>query len=273
MAALTLLAAAALVRGLAHGRYRAGQTYADVYYVPPAVWLPALSLGYREAMADLLWTRALVYFGDEMRQRGRVAHVFDYAEAMLALDPHFRAVYRWVGVAGVYRPQPVSPADIRRAIDFLKEGSRRFPEDGELAWTLGATLAFELSPLLDDPEQKRRVQAQAAEYLSVAVRLGAAPDWAVLTNAALLGRVGRAEQAARHLEEMFLTVDDPRTRAAMAERIRELRSEVEAEAFVHAMEDGERRRLRSFPYLSPTLFLMVGERPPLDILEPLKSGF
>jgi hypothetical protein len=92
------------LRGRAMDRYLGTQTYEDIYYLPPPEWLGAMSLGHRHALADLIWLRALIYFGDEFANRGAVKHVFNYGESMLALDPDFRRVYRWVGVAGVYTP-------------------------------------------------------------------------------------------------------------------------------------------------------------------------
>ena len=35
----------------------------ELYYLPPSEWLPVISLGFRAALADLIWCRSLVYFG------------------------------------------------------------------------------------------------------------------------------------------------------------------------------------------------------------------
>jgi hypothetical protein len=58
--ALTLAGAASLARVVASSDHEASETYEDVYYVPPSAWLPLLSLGHDEALADLLWCSALV---------------------------------------------------------------------------------------------------------------------------------------------------------------------------------------------------------------------
>jgi len=107
----------------------ATESYEDIYYLPPPGWLPVFSLGHRQALADLIWMRALIYFGEEMGERGAMRHVFDYGEAIIRLDPDFRRVYRWIGMAGIYRPNAVSEADTRRAMSFLERGVARFPED------------------------------------------------------------------------------------------------------------------------------------------------
>ena len=94
-------------RSMAH--YLETQSYEDIYYLPPPDWLEVMSLGYRRALADLIWLRALIYFGDEFMHQGEVKHVHNYGESMLNLDPDFRRVYRWVGVAGVYTPKGNPP--------------------------------------------------------------------------------------------------------------------------------------------------------------------
>lgn len=237
----------------------ATETYEDVYYVPPPQYLPVFSLGYDEAVADMLWIRSLIYFGEELVQRGQVKHVFEYAEAILTLDPDFRRVYHWVASAGIYRPTETSVEDMYRATEFLERGVRRFPDDGEMAWDLGATLSYELVPRIDDPEEKERLRSSGVEHMQVAARLGAGPAWLALTNATQLRRLGRTEQALRHLEEMLATVDDPATKEAIEGEIRALRGAAHAEALSHALEEFERRRLAEYPYLPSGLFMLVRE--------------
>jgi len=265
--ALGLLAALVPLRELrlrAHDQFRATQRYEDVYYVPPPEWLPVLSLGHREALADLLWLKALVYFGEELSHRGEVRHAFDYAEAIAHLDPYFKRAYRWIGMAAIYRTGTVTAADARRAADFLERGARIFPDDGELAWDLGATLAYELAPLLHDAREKEEVKTRGIEHLALAARLGAGPPWLALSNAAQLRRLGHAEQAIRHLEEMYATVRDPDTKEQIRLHLEQLRSRAYAEAFVQAHRELEQNRRRDFPYVPPTLYLLLGHRPPVD---------
>lgn len=271
--AIALLAIASDgLRATAHSEHRAAQRYEDVYYLPPADWLRVFSLGYDEAIADLIWMRALIYFGDELQHGGNVENVFEYAEAIATLDPHFLAVYRWVGTAGIYRPINVTPDDIERSVEFMKRGARLFPENGELAWDIGAALVFELVPLLEDEEAMDRARERGMPWLMAAARRGAAPDWVVLSNASILARIGRTDQAARHLEEMYLTVEDPTTRQQIADRIRELRDRAQAEALMASMRELEEKRDEDFPYAPLGLYLLLGPRPPVDIDAPIREG-
>jgi len=258
-------------RSMAH--LQATQRYEDVYYVPPPHWLPVMSLGFDRALADLLWIRALLYFGEEVEHRGDVEHAYDYADAILALDPDFRRVYRWIAMAAMYRPGGFTIADVRRGIDYLELGVERFPDDGELAWDLGASLAHELAPHLEDPEEKREARRRGVAHMQAAARRGAGPPWLVLSNASQLLRLGQTEQAIRHLEEMYASVDDPDVRRGIERRLAELRSQAAAEALRQTVQELEARRATSFPYVPPGLFLLLGERPPEDLGAGLRRGY
>src|SRR5690349_8631359 len=135
--------------------YLATQRYEDVYYLPPPAWLALFSLGHREAVADLIWLRSLVYFGDELGHRGQVANLYNYAEAMLSLDPYFKKVYSWAATCALYRTGNIQVSDAYRAIAFLERGVRLFPDDGELAWTLGANYIYELVPMLSNDKKAK----------------------------------------------------------------------------------------------------------------------
>lgn len=270
---LAAIAALRVTRVRSMDHFLASQRYEDIYYLPPTEWLVTMSLGYREALADLIWLRALVYFGDEIVHRGDVEHVFNYGDAIATLDPDFKRVYAWVGMAGLYRPTEIPVDEMRRAADFLERGVRRFPDDGELAWDLGATLSFEIAPHVEDPEERRELKRRGAEYMMTAARLGAGPAWLALTNASELERLGQTEQAARHLEEMYASVSDPDLRARIAGALEELRSAAYAEAFRRANAEAEEQRQRDFPYLDPTLHLLVGPRPPVDETALLENRF
>lgn len=274
--ALALVAALPLLRTLRLGamdHYLATQRYEDVYYLPPAEWLPVLSLGWDEALADLIWSRALIYFGDELKHKGDVQHVREYGEAMLRLDPDFKAVYSWVATAGTYRTGEVKEEDFLRSIEFLERGVRRFPDDGELAWELGATLTYELAPLVEDPERQRELRRRGMEHLMVAARKGAGPDWLALSNATQLRKLGQMEQAARHIEEMYGSVRDPSVRDQLRAQLRKLRSRVHAEAVAEAWEQLRQRREQDYPWMPLGLYLLVGPKPPVDEAALLERRF
>jgi tetratricopeptide (TPR) repeat protein len=261
------------LRSQAMGHYLGTRRYENVYYLPPPAWLRLFSLGYREALADLIWMKALVYFGEELYHRGDVTHLYAYTDAMLALDERFVAVYRWVASCALYRTGEITADDARKAISYLERAIRLFPDDGELAWDLGATYRFELVPLLEDRKKRDEARRRGVEYLQAAALRGAGPSWLVLTNATQLEKLGHTEQAIHHLEEAYGTIHDPQIRESIEIRLRELRSVAHAEALKHAVVSFEQKRQRDFPYLSGTLYWLVGPRPPFDGYRQLLHHF
>lgn len=249
------------------------QRYEDVYYLPPARWLPVISLGFRDALADLIWCRSMVYFGEELGNRGEVKFVFDYTDAVIALDPDFRQAYRWAAVAAVSRPVEFTLAEGLRGAQYLKRAIERWPNDGELHWDYGSLVRFTLAPLLSAGEEKDRLLGLAAPHLATAASLGAGPPWLALRSSALLERLGQTEAAIRHLEEVYGTVQDDRTKREIEARLAALRSQAFVEALRTANAQFEQSRSATFPYLSPGLFFLVGQKTDAQWAELVERWF
>jgi len=274
LALVILLAPCAfLMRRNCASTYSRSQRYEDVYYLPPNAWLKPLALGFDSAAADLLWMRAILYFGKEMIVRGETRHIYDYIDAMLTLDPDFRAVYKWSSTAGLYHSGKITPEDGYRVVAYLERAVDRWPEDGELFWELGSVLRFELAPITDDPEEKRRLSEAAMDPLTTAARLGAGPPWLASLNAQLLNKLGKTEQAIRHLEEMYEAVDDQNERQQIEFQLARLRSERYATAFKSAMDELQLERRENYPYLSTNLYVLVGPRISGRRNQQLEEGF
>ena len=251
-------------RGHGEGHYLATRHYEDLYYLPPPEWLQVVSLGQREALAGLIWLQALVYFGEDVGHGGSVAHLYDYADAMLALDPQFKKVYRWVASGAIYRPGFVKLEHALTAIAYLERAVRLWPDDGELAWDLGANYVYELVPLLSSSKEKATARMRGVEHLRVAALRGFGPAWLAISTASEFDRLGRTEQLIRYLEELYPLVSDPQVKGEIERRLAKLRSEAYAEALRRTAIELEQAHQRDFPYLDPSLYLLVGPRPPFD---------
>jgi len=265
-----------VVRELRLGAFAAhheSERYEDIYYLPPASWLPVLSFGYGDALADLIWCRSLVYFGEQLGQQGAVKFAFDYTDAVIALSPDFRQAYRWAAIAALSRPAGTALKDGLRGAAYLEQALRRWPKDGQLHWDYGSLLRFELAPLLPPGAEKDRLLGMAAPHLATAASLGAGPAWLALNSSALLEKLGRNDQAIRHLEEVYGTVQDDSTKRKIEERLASLRSQSFVAALRAATEGFEQSRADSYPYLDPGLFLLVGPRSDAGWLELVSRGF
>jgi hypothetical protein len=261
---IALAVAGDRIRERAQDRYLGAQTYEDVYYLPPPSELILFSLGHRAAVADLVWMKALVYFGDELHHRGSVSNLFRYADAVLALDEHFVRVYRWVASAAIYRTGDVTVEDVRKAIRYLERGVRLFPDDPILAWDLGATYAYELAPMLPPGPARQEARRKSIDHLAMAALHGAGPAWLGLQTSRQLDSLGRKEQAVQHLQDLYATATDPAIKAQLEQRLAALQTEAYVDAMRAANAELEANRKRDFPYLNTSLYLVVGPRPPFD---------
>lgn len=257
---VTLSAFTHSARMQAMNRFVQAERYEDIYYLPPPTWLGVMSLGHREAFADLVWMKGLVYVGDEFREDGGMHNVFRYADAMITLDPDFRRAYEWTGVAGLYRPTESTREEIETTIEFLRLGVERFPSDGELKWDLGTTLMYELARHLDG-EEEEAVRREATQQMVEAARLGAGPAYLALSNATQLLRQGEIDTAIRHLEEMYPLIDSEETQAAILSELSRLRGAAEAEAVQAARESFANEWLDAYPWMPSALYMHLGPRP------------
>ncbi|HMI89894.1 MAG TPA: hypothetical protein VK509_00960 [Polyangiales bacterium] len=253
--------------------YLATQRYEDVYYLPPPTWLHVFSLGHREALAGLIWLRSLVYFGEELGHRGPVENLYHYADAMLSLDPYFLKVYSWVASCALYRTGEITVKDARRAIEYLERGAQLFPDDGELAWTLGANYLYELPPMLKDKAEILEARRKGLEHLTVAARRGAGPAWLVLSTATELGKLGQRQQELSHLEEVYGQVTDPEVKRQVAMRLERLRDATFVEALRRTYDEIAAEQRATLPYIDRDLYLLIRPVPAFDGRALMLRGF
>ena len=198
-AAVVALAICASVIAWARPR-AAATTYevkvsSDVYALPPTEVVPVFSLGYRSAMADLLFTSTIISYGIHGEEKRRFEFVGQYLDAIIELDPTFRDPFRLADTLMIYHPVG-SPDDeiVRHTARILKKGLERFPDDGYLWLSAGQFFAYIGPQFLSSPEEKKRFEAEACAMLERAGQLASdnvAVQWqALVAGRCLLDREG-----------------------------------------------------------------------------------
>jgi hypothetical protein len=232
----------------------------DEATIPSPDVIRVLSLGHREWAADVLWSSALVYFGETLVQRQQQRYLQRYAETIQAVDPHFRQAYLWGATISVYNARAIRRESIEDAIRNLERGLQVFPDDSELTYQLGFNYYFELPGLIEDPDERAEVRRRGAEYLRRAAALGEGPPWMALAAVEALQQAGLAERALSQLRDLYLRTDNPEIRARIEARIGVLLGE-QAQAtdpFLAEAQRLDRERRASFPYVSPVLYMFLG---------------
>src|SRR2546430_13767611 len=105
-AATALVVATVLVHDHAVARQSHFRSEDDLLYLPRPAALHALSLGHHELVADLVFVRAVIYYGGELAAiatrpalragaHGDYRWLENYLDTILKLDPHLKTPYRW----------------------------------------------------------------------------------------------------------------------------------------------------------------------------------
>jgi len=213
----------------------------DVYLLPSPEHTRLVSLGYRSALADLVFAHVLVGYGQHFQEKRRFEFVGSYLETVVALDPQFREPYRLADTLLTLQPEPARVEDYRAARRLQERGLEVFPFDSELWLIAGQFSAYLAANQVPEAEREEfrldgaRKLARACELVSTNENI----PYNCIGAATLFSRAGQAEAARRFLERVLAVSDDPEIRALAAGNLRHLVGEAEL-----GLAEEHSRRLR-----------------------------
>jgi hypothetical protein len=265
-AALVLSASlvVALVRAPLFERHRHLRETTDAYILPPPRELVVLSLGYRSALADLLWSHVLVAQGLHAQQKRRYDSVATMLEAILALEPTYREPYLFTDTLITFQMGGTSPEDARRVRAILEMGVANRPLDGEIWLGLGEFVAY-VAPgsYLTDPEEQAQWRVAGARFLAHAAELGNDnARWQAMGGAGILTRMGERDAALRFLRRSLAVAEDPELKESLQAHLLHLLGEQRDESFHRVDAKIIAQRRADLPQVSRTLYMLLG--PPRD---------
>lgn len=239
----------------------------DVYALPTPEQTVVLSLGYRSALADLVYANTLVGYGIRTQERRRFEFAANYLDTAIALDPTLRETYYFADT--ILTLQAVRPpyADYLKAREIQLRGLDQFPYDAELWIAVGQYIAY-LAPgqfPLDDAELQREWRTAGAKILARACDLVAGD--VVLTRKCIgaaqqLTRAGEREAVIRLLERILALSSDEETRAKAKTWLEQKLGETVNDELVTRQSRLDELRRRDLPFVSREAFLLLG--PPFD---------
>ena len=259
VAAAVLVAATVLSQDAALDKRSKFPAETDQLYLPRPGALKKMSLGHHELTADMVFIRAIIYFGSQLAGQRDYRWLENYLDTIVQLDPEWKTPYRWAGVATMYDGRAITNQSVMQSSHFLELGVKQFPDDWNLAFMLGCNYLFELRT--DDPAQKAEWKRIGGEYVRHAALVGGAPPWVPLLAATILKEGGDQEAAARHLEEVYLSTPDPATREEVRKRLMSLASQVDLAKVEQARAKLETAWRATVPYAPADFFLALGYTP------------
>jgi hypothetical protein len=234
---------------------------ADTFYLPPSRILKLASLGHSELAADLIHSRANVYFGTQLHARLPTKWLAQYLHTAIDLDPQFRRLYLAGSAMLIYNGQHIVPDMVLAANTVLERGRQAFPFDWEIPFQLGFNLLYELpsdaSP--DDPRIPGWRQ-QGVEILRQAALFEGVPYFIPNLVARMLTMEGSQDLAVRHLEQAYAVSTSEEARTQIRYKLVQLRGNQVAEDLA-----GKQREFQSlvdsrYPDFSEAFSLIIGPR-------------
>lgn len=212
--ALALLGAVGIAqtRGRLAAQYTEVKVASDVYLLPSEDQTYVASLGYRSALADLIYGHVLVSYGLHFQDGRLFEHVGEYLDVINRLDPKFRAPYWFADTLLTLQPKPPPEAFYRKARQIQERGLAELPYDQALFSAAGQYLAYLAPNHLSDPEEQQEYRQAGARYLMQACNLVGSNDaipYHCVTAARLLNQDGNRDAIRKFLERLLTMSDDP----------------------------------------------------------------
>jgi tetratricopeptide (TPR) repeat protein len=256
-------AAIGVLQPVLNARFHELRVTSDVYALPPPEQVVVASLGYRAALADVVYAHVLVAYGLHFQEKRRFEFVGEYLDTVNALDPTFRQPYRFADTLLVMSPVAPRLQDYEKAREILERGIKNLPFDSELWLTAGQYLAYLARPHLPDEKMQNAWKLRGAEILSRACELASNNEnipYQCVTAARLFDVAGEREAAIESLRRILTVNDDPEIERLAYGYLSKYLSERERET--------QERRKKAFndawkhdlPFVSKDMVLILGPR-------------
>lgn len=177
-------------------------------YLPSGRHTKALTLGFSNLAADVLWVRAVAYFGGHLLTDGEYPWLYSILVQVTTLDPPFRYPYLFGGMALALKTETGA-----ESIAMLARGMTNYPGDWRYPFYIGFNAFYNLR----DPER-------AASLMRYAASLPGKPEYLPRLAASLLAESGRVDAAVRFLETIAEGTRDESARENIRRKIEDLRA-------------------------------------------------
>jgi hypothetical protein len=236
----------------------------DVYFLPPPQQVVNMSLGFRAAVADVLWAHVLVSQGLHTFERRRFENLIRLYEVINTLDPMWRTPYLYADSLITFQSSKTPYDEVVTARRIMELGVKHRPTDAAIWLNLGEFVSY-IAPAsyLEDthPEVAKRWRQEGIPYLAKAAELGAQDSnitWRALGGANILLRAGHRAAAIRFLQRSLAVTDDSELKANIRRRLKKLMTERDFERARKREEAFFAKFNDELPFINPTEALVLG---------------
>lgn len=176
-------------------------------YLPSGTFLKGAALGYDEVLGDLLWVKAVGYFGGHVgtdRNYTWLAHLLD---VVTTLDPLYQYPYEFGGIV-----LAAEAGEVDESIALLKKGMEKVSQDDPRYWYFPFFLAYDYMYHKND-------YLTAAHYLEQAAKFPQSPSYLPRLVARLYVNADFPEVAVTFLREMIRSTEKQALKDRLKERL------------------------------------------------------
>ena len=184
------------------------RSFEQLLYVPSGRHTKALTLGFSNLAADVIWVRTVTYFGGHVLDDTKYPRLNHLLLQVTTLDPSFMYPYLWGGMALALRPETGA-----ESIAMLARGMTNYPGDWRYPFYMGFNAFY-------NQYDSRR----AADLMRYAASLPGSPEYLPRLAASLLAESGGVAAAVQFLETMAEGTRDETARANIRRKIEDLRA-------------------------------------------------
>jgi tetratricopeptide (TPR) repeat protein len=177
-------------------------------YLPSGKYLKPLCLGYEAFVSDLLWLKAISYFGGHYLTDRSYKWLYHILDLVTTLDPQFRYPYEFGGII-----LTIESGNYEKGTALLLKGITYYPDYWRLYFYLGFNYLY-----------YHKDTQKAAYYMTEAARLPGHPEYLPKLAASLLTQAGKKETALSFLKQLYDTTDDVWLREQIQNKINEILS-------------------------------------------------
>jgi tetratricopeptide (TPR) repeat protein len=262
---LGLLCAASIQssRGALVNRFSVLREKHDTYALPPPDQTVVMSLGYRSAVADLIYAHTLVAYGLHFGEKRRFEHAKDYLSTVMTLDPTFAQPYLYADTLLVLQPVPPREEDYLAARELLRRGTQALPFHQRVWFTAGQFLAYLAPQSLEDRALAEEFRQEGAQLLAKACELAtdnANIPYHCIAAASLLNKSGKRDALIQMLTRTLAVNDDPEVREKALAALSRWVGEEEHDAYQRRALAFEREWQGDLPHVSKERLLLLGRR-------------
>ncbi|MCG8550281.1 MAG: hypothetical protein MI799_07760 [Desulfobacterales bacterium] len=176
-------------------------------YLPSGTFLRGAALGYDEMLGDLLWIKAVGYFGGHAETDRNYTWLSHLLDVVTTLDPLYQYPYEFGGIVLV-----AEAGEVDNSIALLKKGMENVSKDDPRYWYFPFFLAYNYMYHKND-------YLTAAHYLEQATKFPKSPSYLPRLVARLYANADFPEAAVDFLQEMIKSTKNQAFKNRLTERL------------------------------------------------------